>query len=37
MLMPQTPAVAFLDALPGWRRLYADNVAVVLSSRHSVA
>jgi hypothetical protein len=29
MLMPSTPAVAFLDRLPGWTRLYADDVAVV--------
>ncbi len=29
LLSPQTPAVAFLDRLPGWRRLHADDVAVV--------
>ena len=29
LLSPQTPAVELLDRLPGWRRLYADDVAVV--------
>jgi hypothetical protein len=29
MLSPETPAVALLDNLPGWRRLYSDDVAVV--------
>lgn len=29
ILGPNTPAAAFLDHLPGWRRLYADNTAVV--------
>jgi hypothetical protein len=29
LLVPQTPAVALLDRLPGWRRVYADPVAVV--------
>ena len=29
LLSPQTPAVAFLDRLPGWQRIYADDVAVV--------
>lgn len=29
LLMPSTPAVAFLDRQPGWKRLYADDVAVV--------
>jgi hypothetical protein len=29
LLTPETPAVALLDTLPGWRRLYADDVAVV--------
>ena len=29
LLAPQTPAVAFLDQDPHWRRLYADDVAVV--------
>lgn len=29
LLRPGTPAVALLDHLPGWRRLYADKTAVV--------
>ena len=29
LLSPQTPAVAFLDRLAGWQRIYADDVAVV--------
>jgi len=29
LLSPKTPAVALLDHLPGWRRLYADDIAVV--------
>ena len=29
LLSPETPAVAYLDRLPGWRRLYADDIAVV--------
>lgn len=29
LLAPGTPAVALLDRLPGWRRVYADNIAVV--------
>jgi hypothetical protein len=29
LLRPGTPAVALLDHLPGWRRLYADDLAVV--------
>jgi hypothetical protein len=29
LLAPETPAVALLDQLPGWRRLYADETAVV--------
>ena len=29
LLPPDTPAVTLLDHLPGWRRLYADKVAVV--------
>jgi hypothetical protein len=29
LLRPGTPAVALLDHLPGWRRLYADDIAVV--------
>jgi hypothetical protein len=29
LLSPTTPAVALLDRLPGWERVYADDVAVV--------
>ena len=29
LLAPERPAVALLDRLPGWERLYADKVAVV--------
>ena len=29
LLAPTTPAVAYLDTLPGWKRLYADDIAVV--------
>jgi hypothetical protein len=29
LLAPETPAVALLDRLPDWRRVYADDVAVV--------
>lgn len=29
LLAPGTPALALLDRLPGWRRVYADAVAVV--------
>jgi hypothetical protein len=29
LLSPATPAVAFLDRLPDWKRIYADEVAVV--------
>ena len=29
LLEPHTPAVALLDRLPAWRRVYADEVAVV--------
>ncbi len=29
LLSPDRPAVALLDRLPGWERLYADDVAVV--------
>jgi hypothetical protein len=29
LLEPESPAVTFLDHLPGWQRLYADKTAVV--------
>ncbi len=29
LLPPAAPAVALLDTLPGWQRLYADDIAVV--------
>ncbi|HZX31878.1 MAG TPA: hypothetical protein VFF03_11045 [Rhodocyclaceae bacterium] len=29
LFSPDTPAVALLDYLPGWRRIYADKTAVV--------
>jgi hypothetical protein len=29
LIAPERPAVMLLDHLPGWRRLYADDVAVV--------
>ena len=29
LLAPSTPAVALLDRLPDWRRVYADDIAVV--------
>jgi hypothetical protein len=29
LLTPATPAVGLLDRLPGWERIYADDVAVV--------
>ena len=29
LLPPKAPAVVLLDHLPGWRRLYADDIAVV--------
>ena len=33
LLLPATPAVALLDRLPGWRRVYADDIAVVHARR----
>jgi len=33
LLVPGTPAVALLDVLPGWQRVYADNIAVVHKRR----
>ena len=35
LLMPQTPAVALLDRLPDWQRIYADDVAVVHTRRQA--
>ena len=29
LISPNWPAVVLLDHLPGWRRLYADDIAVV--------
>jgi hypothetical protein len=29
LFAPSVPAVALLDRLPGWRRIYADDLAVV--------
>jgi hypothetical protein len=29
LLQPSTPAIGLLDRLPGWTRLYADNLSVV--------
>ncbi|MFA6267629.1 MAG: hypothetical protein WC670_18175 [Pseudolabrys sp.] len=29
MLAPGTPAIGLLDRMPGWKRVYADDVAVV--------
>ncbi|MBR0964937.1 hypothetical protein JQ554_14550 [Bradyrhizobium diazoefficiens] len=33
LLTPRTPAVALLDRLPGWQRVYSDDVAVVHKRR----
>jgi len=33
LLAPRTPAVAMLDRLPGWQRVYSDDVAVVHKRR----
>src|SRR5262249_53911862 len=33
LLAPQTPAVALLDRLPQWQRVYSDDVAVVHKRR----
>jgi hypothetical protein len=33
LLTPSTPAVALLDRLPEWKRVYADDVAVVHTRR----
>jgi hypothetical protein len=29
LLWPGTPAIAFLDRLPGWKRIHADRTAIV--------
>ncbi|HWA91227.1 MAG TPA: hypothetical protein VG889_14415 [Rhizomicrobium sp.] len=29
LLIPDTPAAAAMDLMPGWKRLYADDIAVV--------
>ena len=29
ILKPDSPAVVVLDLLPGWRRVYADRIAVI--------
>jgi hypothetical protein len=29
LIAPERPAAILLDHLPGWRRLYADDIAVV--------
>ena len=33
LLAPDTPAIALLDRLPDWQRVYSDNVAVVHKRR----
>jgi hypothetical protein len=35
LLEPGTPAVALLDRLPDWQRVYSDNVAVVHKRRYA--
>jgi hypothetical protein len=35
LLVPHTPAVAMLDRLPGWQRVYSDDVAVVHKRREN--
>jgi hypothetical protein len=36
LLEPETPAVAMLDRLPGWQRVYSDDVAVVHKRRDAL-
>jgi hypothetical protein len=36
LLEPETPAVAMLDRLPEWQRVYSDDVAVVHKRRDAV-
>jgi hypothetical protein len=33
LLAPTTPAVALLDRLPDWQRVYSDKIAVVHKRR----
>jgi hypothetical protein len=35
LLVPATPAVALLDRLPEWHRVYADPVAVIYTRSHA--
>jgi hypothetical protein len=35
LLVPATPAVALLDRLPEWRRVYADATAVIYTRDHA--
>lgn len=37
LLTPDTPAVALLDRMPGWQRVYSDDVAVVHKRRSAVS
>jgi hypothetical protein len=37
LLVPATPAVALLDRLPEWRRVYADATAVIYTRHHASA
>jgi hypothetical protein len=37
LLVPATPAVALLDRLPEWRRVYADATAVIYTRHHAAA
>jgi hypothetical protein len=36
LLIPATPVVALLDRLPEWRRVYADETAVIYTRRPAV-
>jgi hypothetical protein len=36
LLEPNTPAVAMLDRLPDWQRVYSDDVAVVHKRRDAL-
>jgi hypothetical protein len=37
LLVPATPAIALLDRLPEWRRVYADATAVIYTRHHALA